>query len=135
MECPFKQVFGDVVKCDYLENKDSKECTDFYQCPKLHDSWCCSRIMQHLKDQQRSDERAVDKMPRCSEHHKKLDINGTGYCSAPMWRGSRPAGFCDKVAYGVYEGRVDDYQGYVPYLACPAHGGPLQRSNKENKET
>ena len=77
-------------------------------------------------------------MAICNEYHKKL-TNGKGKCSVPMWCMGVPAGFCDKDAFGFrlkpkkyinrrtrliefdYEGR---YDGYVPYLACPAHGGP-----------
>ena len=77
-------------------------------------------------------------MAICSEHHKKL-TNGKGKCSVPMWRNGVPAGFCDNDAFGFrpkpkkvinsrthliefdHEGR---YAGYVPGLACPAHGGP-----------
>ena len=80
-------------------------------------------------------------MSSCSEHHKKLDEFGIGKCSVPMWIGGLPAGFCDEPAYGEaippkrvfrwggdrfdYEGR---YEGYVPYLACPGHGGPRVRT-------
>jgi hypothetical protein len=68
----------------------------------------------------------------------KLDENGEGLCSVPMWQGGCPAGFCGKVAYGKpppcrmfrngHTGelfRADGrYSGHVPGLACPAHGGP-----------
>jgi hypothetical protein len=71
------------------------------------------------------------------EHHQKL-TNGVGKCSVPMWAHGCPAGFCDQPAYGdrppgrewrdAYTGemkRFDGrYNGYVPGLACPAHGGP-----------
>lgn len=76
-------------------------------------------------------------MACCGEGHKKLDANGIGKCSVPMWMNGMPAGFCDEPAYGeptpcktfrdAYgklrrtDGR---YAGYVPYLACPGHGGP-----------
>lgn len=131
MKCPFKECFGNVVNCTYLGDGDSGECTDFYQCPKFHDSWCCDQIRQQLKAQIRSDERTVNEMPRCSDHHMTLNKDGEGKCSVPMWRGSAPAGFCDRVAYGVYEYREDGYQGYVPYLACFVHGGPMQKKEKE----
>ncbi len=76
-------------------------------------------------------------MSRLSEHHKTL-TNGVGKCSVPMWYDGIPAGFCDKDAYGerppckeYYNDytketyRLDKkYSGYVPALACPAHGGP-----------
>jgi hypothetical protein len=79
-------------------------------------------------------------MAVCSKHHKELDENGIGKCSNPMWMNGAPAGFCDEPAYGKYiDGetflnqhtgeyvRFDGkYNGYVPYLACPAHGGPKQ---------
>lgn len=70
------------------------------------------------------------------EHHHKL-TNGVGKCSVPMWCAGIPDGFCDKPAYGerppgsqwrnAYTGemmRFDGrYNGYVPGLACPGHGG------------
>ncbi len=75
-------------------------------------------------------------MSRCCEHHIKL-TNGIGKCSVPMWQMGMPAGFCDRDAYGNrpegktirrwdgFEYRDDGlYSGYVPYLACPCHGGP-----------
>lgn len=71
-----------------------------------------------------------------SEHHKILK-DGKGKCSVPMWRNGVPAGFCDQDAFGppVPSARWTDgygrthridgkYDGYVPGLACPAHGGP-----------
>lgn len=71
-----------------------------------------------------------------SKHHQEL-TNGVGKCSVPMWSGGCPAGFCDADAFGFRpEGKThlrwDNYQyrddgkyaGYVPGLACPAHGGP-----------
>lgn len=72
-----------------------------------------------------------------SKHHKEL-TDGKGKCSVPMWAGGCPAGFCDADAFGerpecegfrdAYTGqfkRFDGkYGGYVPGLACPAHGGP-----------
>ena len=74
-----------------------------------------------------------------SNHHRELDASGVGRCSVPMWAGGCPAGFCDEPAYGTrpeskmwrrYDGSLtrDDgkYDGYVPALACPAHGGPTQ---------
>lgn len=76
-------------------------------------------------------------MSRLSEHHQVL-TNGVGKCSVPMWCHGLPAGFCDQPAYGNYvpgesyrdaRGNVfrldSKYIGYVPALACPAHGGPL----------
>lgn len=72
-----------------------------------------------------------------SNHHHTL-VKGMGRCSVPMWSGGCPAGFCDAKAYGErppgatwrdawseeirrYDGK---YSGYIPGLACPAHGGP-----------
>ena len=79
-------------------------------------------------------------MAACSKHHKELDENGEGKCSVPMWMNGMPYGFCDKLAHGKplpYEtfrnrhGEIQrfdgGYCGYVPYLACPAHGGPTLR--------
>lgn len=62
----------------------------------------------------------------------------TGACSVPMWSSGCPAGTCDRPAYGERPPgeqmwscaqetmvRVDGrYNGYVPGLACPVHGGP-----------
>lgn len=80
-------------------------------------------------------------MSRIGKNHEKLDEDGVGKCSVPMWQGGLPAGFCDKEAYGfptksprifnygiMREQRLDGkYDGYVPALACPDHGGPLSR--------
>lgn len=69
-----------------------------------------------------------------SNQNKEL-TNGAGKCSVPMWGGGLPSGFCDNDAYsGRPKGdsynvhgadfRLDGrYAGYVPALACPAHGG------------
>ena len=79
-------------------------------------------------------------MAKGSNAHYELQ-NGVGKCSVPMWCGGLPAGFCDKPAYGepvhckrgrdAYTGqtfRLDfKYDGYVPGLACEAHGGPPPR--------
>jgi hypothetical protein len=76
-------------------------------------------------------------MASTSKHHHEL-TNGVGKCSVPMWMGGCPAGFCDKPAYGKppeckmfynyaagERQRLDGrYNGYVPGLACPSHGGP-----------
>jgi hypothetical protein len=63
-------------------------------------------------------------MGRLSEHHKALK-DGIGKCSVPMWQMGIPAGFCDQDAFGypTKEG-ILRYDGYVPALACPFHGGP-----------
>lgn len=79
-------------------------------------------------------------MSRISEWHKQVDANGIGKCSVPMWSDGCPAGFCDQPAYGErpegdtrvrwdgYIYRTDHlYAGYVPGLACSAHGGPNSR--------
>ena len=70
-------------------------------------------------------------------HHRKL-TDGKGKCSVPMWMGGLPAGFCDEIAFGEYIDTVErfpqgpnrgkrldnKFDGYVPGLACKAHGGP-----------
>lgn len=72
---------------------------------------------------------------------RELNEMGEGLCSVPMWMEGCPAGFCDRPAYGerpqcheyrnAYTGermRLDGrYNGYVPGLACEAHGGPSER--------
>ncbi len=76
-------------------------------------------------------------MSCCGEGHMKLDSRGVGSCSVPMWCNGIPAGFCNEPAFGepvpckTYRDasgrlrRTDGrYDGYVPYLACPRHGGP-----------
>ena len=65
-------------------------------------------------------------------------INGAGKCSVPMWTCyGIPAGFCNKPAYsarpyseeyvnyctGQMQRNDGRYNGYVPDLACPTHGG------------
>jgi len=80
---------------------------------------------------------------QCHDGHKKLNVEGVGMCSVPMWRNGVPSGFCDAPAYGEYvkgetfrnglgeTQRFDGkFCGYVPYLACPRHGGP----EKETKQ-
>jgi len=76
-------------------------------------------------------------MSRTQKHHHEL-TNGVGKCSVPAWTSGCPAGFCDKPAYGrrppckeyrdPYTGEVFRadfrYNGYIPGLACPNHGGP-----------
>lgn len=73
---------------------------------------------------------------RLSEHHKTLK-DGKGKCSVPMWQSGFEC-FCDAPAFGTYipgptrrdawTGQVfrldGKYHGYVPGLACEAHGGP-----------
>jgi hypothetical protein len=76
-----------------------------------------------------------------SKWHREVDEMGEGKCSVPMWSGGCPDGFCDRPAYGEpppgktirrwdgYEYREDGrYAGYVPALACVAHGGPKVRT-------
>ena len=79
-------------------------------------------------------------MSRTERRHHEL-TNGVGKCSVPMWMGGCPSGFCDNPAYGkrppsrqwqnAWSGewhREDGkYNGYVPGLACEAHGGPPPR--------
>ena len=65
-------------------------------------------------------------------------MSDLGKCSVPMWMGGLPCGTCGQPAYGLrppsatwwnaYAGeemRIDGkYNGFVPGLACPGHGGP-----------
>lgn len=82
---------------------------------------------------------------RCSKFHEELDETGQGRCSVPMWQMGCEC-FCDDPAYGkrpetneywtnAYTGermRHDGlYAGYVPALACHAHGGPKSRVFKD----
>ena len=77
-------------------------------------------------------------------HHQKLDADGRGRCSVPMFMGGGPAGFCDEPAFGErpdavthsrwdgFEWREDGlYSGFVPGLACVKHGGPKTRAFKD----
>ncbi len=59
------------------------------------------------------------------ERRKKLDSDGRGLCSVPMWNNGLPAGFCENEAYGDNDPKK--YDGYVGGLACPDHGGPKVR--------
>lgn len=73
-----------------------------------------------------------------ADPYTELNEHGFGRCSVPMWMMGSPAGRCDALAYGnrprcaiyrnAYSGREfradGRYDGYVPGLACPAHGGP-----------
>ena len=76
--------------------------------------------------------------------------DGKGKCSVPMqWGYGAPAGFCDNEAYGERpegetfrnartgeEMRHDGkYAGYVPGLACAAHGGPTKEEAKAKGES
>jgi len=75
-------------------------------------------------------------MATLSKHNSELNERGEGKCSVPMWSGGIPSGFCDEPAFSrhkggeYFEGRNGErhylngaYDGYVPALACPAHGG------------
>ncbi len=89
----------------------------------------------------------VKSMSRLSKHHREL-TNGVGKCSAPMFSGGCPHGFCDDRAYGerpespmIYSAahqrmvRTDNkYDGYVPGLACPGHGGPKLTDNPHHDD-
>lgn len=83
-------------------------------------------------------------MAQCSGFHKNVNDLGIGKCSVPMWSMGGPAGFCDEPAYGDrgnpkiitrWDGHTyasdGKYAGYVPYLACPRHGGPTSRVFKD----
>ena len=74
-------------------------------------------------------------MASCLNEHKYLDpITKIGKCSVPTWvkteYGRAPDWFCEKPAYGypTAAGRKR-YSEYVPYLACPEHGGPQPVKN------
>jgi len=83
-------------------------------------------------------------MSTLSNEHRKL-VNGVGRCSVPMWQAGCPAGFCDELAYGerppgetfrnVATGEIQRwdgrYAGYVPGLACQAHGGPSRTGERQ----
>lgn len=83
-----------------------------------------------------------------SRHHMETDEKGVGKCSVPLWYGGMPAGFCDAPAFGArlpcreyraaHSGEVirEDgrYAGYVPGLACPAHGGPRSRVFRDGNQ-
>lgn len=87
-------------------------------------------------------------MSRISASHENVDANGVGKCSVPMWVNGVPAGFCDKPAYGKqvscrmiwnacngqYQREDGKYDGYVPALACPGHGGPASRVFKDGDQ-
>ena len=71
-------------------------------------------------------------MARCSEIHKKLNDEGHGKCSVPMWCNGMPAGFCDRIAFGERRSSFR-YDGYVPFLACHGHGGPKHNQTIKNE--
>lgn len=84
-------------------------------------------------------------MASIGKRHRELDEQGEGLCSVPMWQMGVPAGFCNRPAYGnptpsgrwrnAYTGELvrndGRYNGYVPALACPLHGGPRVRTFKD----
>ena len=47
-----------------------------------------------------------------------------------MWSCGCPAGFCDKDAFG-FPVKNSKYDGYIPALACPIHGGPPSPNSEE----
>lgn len=87
-----------------------------------------------------------------SKRHIEL-VDGVGCCSAPMWSNSCPAGFCEEPAYGYQEPGQTVYgtwgpgfnsegrwmpggvfrPGYCGGLACPAHGGPKNKGEYNEK--
>jgi hypothetical protein len=80
----------------------------------------------------------VSHSDECRQEHGDAANGVLGKCSVPMWMGGCPAGSCGEKAYGerphskmrmnYSAGRMmrEDgrYDGYVPGLACPKHGGP-----------
>ncbi len=84
-------------------------------------------------------------MSACGKHHLELNELGEGKCSVPMWCEGFPSGFCDEAAFGKpphsprimnypmgRDQRLDGrYDGYVPGLACPRHGGPRARTFRD----
>ena len=74
----------------------------------------------------------------CKQEYADAFNGVLGRCSVPMLANGCPAGTCDCKAYGERpkgesfwnyaaneEQRLDGrYNGYVPGLACPTHGGP-----------
>jgi len=71
-------------------------------------------------------------MSRCTNAHRELNDEGVGKCSVPMWQCGCPAGFCNEDAYGTPDPtRKYVYDGYVPGLACPGHGGPLKKEQQK----
>lgn len=84
-------------------------------------------------------------MSQLLDHHETL-TDGVGKCSVPLFSNGCPAGFCDAPAYGFRpncevlrhaamgkEVRMDGkYNGIVPGLACPRHGGPMKAEADHN---
>lgn len=76
--------------------------------------------------------------PECKQEYEDAFNGVMGRCSVPMWMGGCPSGTCGEKSYGFRppsrewmnyaagEMMRDDlrYNGYVPGLACPSHGGP-----------
>lgn len=87
----------------------------------------------------------VSHSPECQQEHDDAAAGVMGRCSVPMWMHGCPAGHCDEKAYGkpppsrmVWHAsqqrmvREDGrYDGYVPGLACPMHGGPKAGANDD----
>lgn len=87
----------------------------------------------------------VNHSPECIQEHDDACAGVLGRCSVPMWADGLPAGTCNEKAYGVRPhsrmwmnhaaGRMmrEDgrYDGYVPGLACPSHGGPVAPFRKD----
>jgi len=88
----------------------------------------------------------VSHSDECRKQHEDASNGVIGQCSVPMWLAGCPAGSCQEEAYGTRPpgkmfrnysqgGRLQRedglYDGYVPGLACPAHGGP-KRPNFES---
>lgn len=86
--------------------------------------------------------------PECQQEHEDAIDGVLGPCSVPMWVGGCPAGTCERKAYGerppsrmLRDGwtgmayREDlRYDGYVPGLACPVHGGPEAPNRQAQQE-
>lgn len=84
----------------------------------------------------------VSHSAECQQQHADAIDGVMGKCSVPMWLHGSPHGTCGERAFGyrpesrkwfnVCAGRLmrEDgrYDGYVPGLACPAHGGPPEAS-------
>lgn len=89
----------------------------------------------------------VNHSDECRQQHDDAIHGVLGICSVPMWIGNMPAGCCGEKSYGrrppsrmfrnySQGGRFQRedllYDGYVPDLACPAHGGPKRPNYKKD---